>query len=274
MNDVLIFLRTLYDHGLGYSAIHNARCALSAVGTVENFSVGKHPLVCRFLAGVENSRPPLPRYNSTWDLDIVLTHLEEKEPLRSLRLLDLTMKLAMLLSLVTGKRGQNLHLLDTKHMVRTGDVFTFMLQKPVKNFRKGRDKNLQKVTVRPFRENSKICPVTVLKEYMRRTAHVRTTSMLFVKSYKPFSRVTRATISRWVKSCMREAGINTAIFQPHSTRAASVSKAFVHDVPVPDIIKQAGWKGDNAFAKYYLKPIENTQFSNTVLRINRKKNRP
>ena len=57
------FLASLYEDGLGYSAINTARSALSSVLTSpENVTFGNHPLVSRFLKGVFELKPSLPRY--------------------------------------------------------------------------------------------------------------------------------------------------------------------------------------------------------------------
>ena len=61
------FLAKLYQTGVGYSAINSARCALSTcilIGGCKSF--GSHPLVCRFVRGVFESRPALPKYSETW----------------------------------------------------------------------------------------------------------------------------------------------------------------------------------------------------------------
>ena len=44
-----------------------------------------------------------------------------------------------------------------------------------------------------------------------------------------------------------------AFIKPHSTRAASTSKA---NVPLASIIKAASWKSDCVFQKFYNKPID------------------
>ena len=44
------------------------------------------------------------------------------------------------------------------------------------------------------------------------------------------------------------------IFSPHSTRAASTSRAIQH-LPLATLTRTVGWKGPSTFAKYYNKPI-------------------
>ena len=56
---------------------------------------------------------------------------------------------------------------------------------------------------------------------------------------------------------MRLAGVDVNIFSPHSTRAASTSKANRSGtVRLGTILKTAGWTNARTFAKFYDKPIE------------------
>ena len=43
-----------------------------------DLNLGTHPLVRRFMKGVFILRPALPRYNVTWDVNIVLNYLKYK----------------------------------------------------------------------------------------------------------------------------------------------------------------------------------------------------
>ena len=75
------FLATLFTPGLGYSAINTARSALSSVLILpNNITFGAHPLVARFLKGVFELKPSLPRYSFIWDVSVVLQHLRSLGP--------------------------------------------------------------------------------------------------------------------------------------------------------------------------------------------------
>ena len=111
----------------------------------------------------------------------------------------------------------------------------------------------------------RLCVVTLLEEYLSRTASVRGKhSQLFISYVKPFSPVSRGTISCWIKTVMQQAGIDTTKFKPHSTRAASTSAASRNAVPLENILTAAGWKSDCVFAKYYNKPVGTKSFSEGV----------
>ena len=58
---ILEFLTQLYESGLGYSAINTARSAISSFVIVDNTPAGQIPIIQRFLKGVFNLRPTLPK---------------------------------------------------------------------------------------------------------------------------------------------------------------------------------------------------------------------
>ena len=104
--NVIKFLTHLYGTGNTYSAINTARLALSV--TVDQadslYTVGEHPLIKRLVKAAFQSRPPLPRYQTTWDVSKVLDLLKIWSPVQKLSLKLLTLKLVMLCMLVTGQR--------------------------------------------------------------------------------------------------------------------------------------------------------------------------
>ena len=79
VKDILEFLTALYAGGSSYSASSTTRSALIAVLILNgcNISIGEHPLVGRLLKAVYHTRPPKPRYVSTWNVTDVLSYLKE-----------------------------------------------------------------------------------------------------------------------------------------------------------------------------------------------------
>ena len=114
------FLAMLYEKGLSYSSINTARCALSAILDPDGASCttfGQHPDIKRFMKSTFQCRPTLPRNSKTCNVNIVLQHIISMDDSNNLPLKDVTMKLAMLVSLTTAQRRQSLHLMDTEGMV-------------------------------------------------------------------------------------------------------------------------------------------------------------
>lgn len=84
LNNVLSF----DESRLGYSCLYTARSALLSFLHLENVvNICSHPLIHRFMRGVLNVlRPALPKYNVTWDVNIVLKYLKLLFPLSLLLL--------------------------------------------------------------------------------------------------------------------------------------------------------------------------------------------
>ena len=72
------FLAELFSQGYQYRSLNSYRSAISSIhGKVEGYSVGEHPLVSRALKGAFNTRPPLPRYNTFWDVGVVVQYIRQ-----------------------------------------------------------------------------------------------------------------------------------------------------------------------------------------------------
>ncbi|XP_074651617.1 uncharacterized protein LOC141906272 [Tubulanus polymorphus] len=217
---------------LSYSAVNTARSAVAqiveVVGRYNSMSIGAHPLVSRFMKGLYNLRPP-----------------------------QLTLKLVMLLSLIMAARpAQSLSLLRLDQMIKENENYKFYFGRTdLKQSQRGYIP--PDVCIKKYYVNRLICAHLALSEYIRRTKDIRESEpRLFVSYVKPYKAVSRDTISRWVKTAMSQAGIDTKVFKPHSVRAAATSKAKLNDVPLEDILKTAGWSNAATFAKYYGKPIK------------------
>ena len=264
---ILDFLSELYKEGLAYSAINTARSALSSfLGLTDKEPIGSHSLVIRFMKGVARNRPTLPRYNSIWDVNIVLNMFRKQPLVEYLSLYDLTLRTATLLALVSAQRGQSIHLLDIACMSRTVDNFTFHLQGGFKQSRAGHE--CLTIVLPSYKEDIRICIVNTLSVYLERTAPLRHSTQLFISTVRPFKAVSNDTISRWIKVTLDLAGIDVSIFKPHSTRAAATSAAQRKGVKLMDILNVAGWTNEATFARFYNKPLQSfseTTFPDAVL---------
>lgn len=264
VNIILEFLASLYRKGLGYSAINTARSALSSFfGTCElEVSIGKHYLVKRFMRGIFLLRPSLPRYQFTWDVNKVLTYLQQFSLTADLKIL--TMKVVMLLSLLAAQRTQTLHLIDVRQITFTDNGVKIRISALIKQSRPGY--HLPELSFEKYPDKS-LCVVSFLKQYISITEPFRgNETALFLSYLSPHKAVTKDTIARWIKTVMNNAGIDINIFRAHSVRSASVSHASKCRVPLDTILRTAGWSRESTFRKYYDKPITNdTVFAEAVL---------
>ena len=117
---VLDFLVTLYEQNLEYTTINTARSAISAIAVPKDnvTNIGGHPVISRFMKGIFRSKPPNLRYETTWDIEPVLTYLSSLGTPSTMSLKTLSTKLVMLVALVTAQRGQSLHMMDITFMRR------------------------------------------------------------------------------------------------------------------------------------------------------------
>lgn len=58
---------------------------------------------------------------------------------------------------------------------------------------------------------------------------------------------------RWVKSTLKEAGIDICTFSAHSSRTAASSYSLSSGLPLKEILKAGGWSNANIFVRHYNK---------------------
>ena len=202
------------------------------------------------MKGIRNNRPSLPRYTSTWNTEVVVSFLKEFD---HGTLKTLTLKLVMLLALVTAQRAQTLSKLKLGDMVDRGNSIEFRISSALKNKAPG----VAQIHLKEFAEDRRICVVTILKLYLSQTKNLRKggDENVLVSWIKPYNPVHVDTIRRWILIVMGLSGIDTATYKPHSTRAASSSKAKQSMVPIDGILAAGMWSKESTFAKYYNKDI-------------------
>ena len=242
------------------------RSALSAVVLPRHgISVGSHPIVRRYMNGVFNLRPPRPRYRATWDVTVVLNYLRSLGPNESLTLKNLTMKLVTLISLISGQRCQTLALINLDNAYPTAQGVKFVITDLIKTRKAG--KPPANIILESYPHDDLLCVMGVLKAYLRETRTYRKKKRyLFLSYVRPHRVAGSQTISRWIKTTLKMAGVDTDIFKAHSTRAAACSAALSHGTPLEVIVKSAGWTKSTTFARYYNKPIvQHDSFAKSVL---------
>ena len=227
-------LHSLKMRSVGYSVINTAKSALSKFITIDNHTVGMHPLVCRYLKGVFNEFPVLPKYSFTWDVGVVLKCISS---MNTENVQHLSQKLATLLAILCGQRAREiLSLMDIRNItmeetcliIRIGDL----LKTSNRKFHNG------ELKFPKYIENTNICPVTTLKQYLHMTSKNRgEIKSLFITQVRPFKPASKDTIARWIRETLSKAGIDTSIFSPHSTRSAASSTAKKGSVPIDTILK-------------------------------------
>ena len=91
-------------------------------------------------------------------------------------------------------------------MEKPEGVVSFKLTNLIKTARP--DKDLRNVHYLSF-EDTCLCPVSALDEYLNRTEQLREHhTKLFLAVVKPYKPVSKVSIARWIKSVIQEAGVD------------------------------------------------------------------
>ena len=255
----LKFLVWLHDkQGAKYSTICNARSAMSALTPAQQeVTFGKCPLVSRVVKGMFRERPRIPRKVLVYDTNKVIRYISHMPGNHELLLEPLTKKLTTLLCILSGQRSQSLSVLYLQHMHQEDDVITFFIPKMLKTTTPTFHQQPLEFMRFPYDVNT--CVYTCLLHYIERTRLLRENlvtegdeKLSLILSYRPpHNPVKSATLARYVKDMLGEAGIDITVFTTHSTRSASTSKANNLGLSLKDISKAAGWKGGSTFQNHY-----------------------
>lgn len=261
---VINFLTEVFDSGAKYGTLNSYKSALSLL-------LGKtldDDRIKRFMKGVFRLRPTAPKYNLTWDPNIVLNYLAQKWPNEDLNLETLSKKTITLLALVSAHRVQTFSLIKLSNIIVHNTEIIIKIPDLIKT---SRPKALQPLIKLPyFSQRPQICPARCIQTYINKTSTLRSVNndYLFISYKKPHSKITAQRLSHWIKDTLSSSGIDTTIFTAHSTRHAATSTASRLGVSLDVIRKTAGWSESSCvFAKFYNKEIVSdcNQFAEMIL---------
>jgi len=232
---------------------------------VNEVEVGKHLTISRLLKGAFHSRSPLPRYTSTWNVQVVLQYLEGLGPSDALTLKQPMLKLTMLMCLTRPSCSADLAFLQLDRHQFKPEGIVFLPSALAKQSSQGRV--VREFFFPSFPQNSTLCPVETLRHYEQATAPLRPndTSKLLVTIVKPHKPVASCTIAHCLHETLKLAGIDVSIFAGHSTRGASTSAAAGAGITTTDIMNAADWNMESIFRRHYYHPSHDVSFSRAVL---------
>ncbi|CAG7719349.1 unnamed protein product, partial [Allacma fusca] len=261
--DVLTFLAKLFRDGCSYTSVNTARSALSLIlPPVDGVTIGNNVLICKLMKAIGRIKPTKARYSGTWDVNLVCKLFNNWPDNSRLSIMELSLKLLALLALVTAQRVQTLHAIKVSDIVISSNV-TISICKFLKCSKPGIPE--KPIVLEVFADNEKLCVVSALKEYLKRTATYRKSEALFLKTVSPFQDVNKQTLSRWLCIVLEKAGVDP-VFKAHSFRHASTSKAYRGGISVDAIYSRAGWsQTSKVFANFYNRPVAKDLYSNAVL---------
>ncbi len=251
---VLEYLQARLSAGVSHSTVKVHVAALSAYHSpLDGNTVGKHPLVIRFLRGALRMRPPVRSRVPTWDLAVVLEALciPPFEPIEEISDRHLSLKTTFLLAITSLKRVGDLQALSVAPSYldfAPGLAKAFLYPRagytPKVPTTAPRPVVLQAFHPPPFRDSDQaklncMCPVRALDTYVHRATQWRRSDQLLVCVGPPRRGLpaTKHTISRWIvetiTACYESSGLPSPLgVKAHSTRGMAASKAFSAGVPV------------------------------------------
>ena len=178
------------------------------------------------MRGVLNNRPPKPRYTHTWDVQTVTAYFKQMGDNATLKLKQLSLKLATLFALTCPKRVSSLSNLDLNHYKLSPEGLTFTLF----TTKTTRPDETVSAFYTCFPDDKRLCPVACFQQYISMTAEFRKimkdqSNKLFISFIKPHKPVTPSTLARWIRSLLDQAGIDTEIFKANSIseRSSNIS---------------------------------------------------
>ena len=108
----------------------------------------------------------------------------------------------------------------------------------------------QRITIKKFPE-SKVCPYRTLCHCIDRTAPLWDCNQLFITT-TTFTAAAQGTISKWVKTAVKEAGVGVKLYTPHTTYYASVSKHANQYKNIGELLRLEQWRHLSTFYRHYL----------------------
>ncbi|XP_060549247.1 uncharacterized protein LOC132712297 [Pantherophis guttatus] len=267
-----MFLQSGLRKGLRPNTLRRQLAAIASVLSCGSKDpISRHPIITTFLRGATNLRPPTVHRFPTWNLNKVLKALMSPpfEPLRSVSLRFLSLKVAFLVAITSSRRISELAALSVRSdlcifhadrvVLRLDPAF---VPKVNSTFHRAQELVLPDFCPRPSHQLERAWHTLdvrrALKIYITRTSLHRKTEALFV-AFHPSAlgvRVSSVTLGRWIRAAIALAyrHSNSPLPHPitaHSTRSASTSAAWSTQAPLEEVCRAATWTTISPFVRHY-----------------------
>lgn len=158
------FLSAEFNKGASYGTLNSCR---SAIALLHGPELGEDAKIRRLFKGIANLRPARPKYESTWDPQLVLNHVAQWGPNEKISLERLTLKLVTLMALVTAQRMQILASIDIRNVERSTGLIKIKIPARLKTSKINKPRPVLSI---PFYvENTCICAASTLEAYLDST---------------------------------------------------------------------------------------------------------
>lgn len=262
------FLVHLHDErGLAPTTIASYRSSLAGVlGAVDGVPLGHHPTLSRLLRSLAIAQPSNRPRIPAWDVSRVLEFLASRpDPPEISSRADrtfLTIKLAFLLALATGKRRSELQALSrdprdlrtTPQGVWLRTIAGFLPKTAIPGHDPAPFFISSLVPAEESREQDlRLCPVSCLRHYLALTGDLQAGQRLFRK-IRGGGSPSADSVSRWIVQSIKLA-YDTELPQAHAHEVRRVAASWAYQAghhSLEDILMAGWWASHSTFTRYYL----------------------
>lgn len=264
-NDVARFLARLFIvDKLAYRTILLHKSAVSTYCAGGSEDLSKNFFVHQVLKAISLATPQ-ERKSPIWDTKLIFDWLKNETITDTV--FDIARRTAIILLLASGRRVHDLTLLDLSK-----DNFIEKHNELIlwPRFGSKTDNASSRQSGWLLREHpiECLCPVRHVKKLMQATESRRSESNitnLFLTITGVVKPASRTMIAGWIKSILKEAGIDAP---PGSVRSAVASRSWLENRPIKEILERANWKSAKTFQKFYCRQINSESIENEDLLLN------
>jgi hypothetical protein len=240
----------------------------------EEEPIALQPLIQEFFSSKRNQPVDVPAEHKlkTWDIDIVIKYLYcnfgDNE---AISLKDLQLKTITLLCIATMARPRSdVGQIQYRDVILQHDDQGKLLGAII-HFRQPKETQVKSCSM-GIANDVAICPVVTLNLFIQRTIPLRTKlpteHKLFLGFIDDENKVCSArsgTIASWVKEVMKNAGVDTSLYGPHSIRSASSTKAVERGHTIEEVKEHANWsRNTQTFERFYYKPTTSLSLGSRI----------
>jgi hypothetical protein len=240
----------------------------------EEEPIALQPLIQEFFSSKRNQPVKVPAEHKlkTWDIDIVVKYLHYNfSDNEAISLKNLQLKTITLLCIATMARPRSdVGKIQYRDVILQHDDQGKLLGAIV-YFRQPKEAQVKSCTM-GIANDVTICPVVTLSLFIQRTIQLRTKlptdHKLFLGFIEEESKVCSArssTVANWVKETMKNAGVDTKLYGPHSIRSASSTKAVERGHTIEEVKEHANWsRNTQTFERFYYKPTTSLSLGSRI----------
>lgn len=249
---------------LSYKTILVYKSAIATLVCSQSETLSNDPIVRRILKAISLETVESKPKTQIWDPRAVIEWLNCNPP-SVFSLFEVSRRTALILLLASSRRVHDLTLLriDAEHFQDNGDN---IILHPV--FGSKTDNYVHRQSSWKFSETSEkdVCPVWWLRKLTEVSLSRRQDTdrkELFISTLGKVRPASRTVIGGWVKTLLKEAGIEAT---PGSTRSAAASLNWLENHNIDEIMAKGNWRVPNTFAKFYCAEIKSFQSNSNLSR--------